>query len=287
MLVARTKKELLDALTPLHTQHRSIGLVPTMGALHSGHASLVAKAREENDVVVTSIFVNPLQFEALGDCDDYRNYPRQLDADVALLEAEGVDVVFAPDVKEMYGPTGLPMLWVRTGEMGERLEGASRPGHFDGVATVVAKLFNLVRPDRAYFGQKDAQQVAVIRRLVRDLDFPLEIRAVPIIRATDGLAESSRNQRLSDTDREAALVLSRVLFDLEERVSTGQPLDIEGARAQLRSAEGVRLDHLELVDAATLEPLTVTGALDRPALVVAAIHVGQVRLIDNIELTPR
>ena len=286
MLVARTKNELVNALTTLRDQGRSIGLVPTMGALHSGHASLVATAREENDAVVTSIFVNPLQFEALGDCDDYRNYPRQLDADVALLEAEGVDVVFAPDVEEMYGPTGLPMLWVRTGEMGQRLEGASRPGHFDGVATVVAKLFNLVRPDRAYFGQKDAQQVAVIRRLVEDLDFPLEIRAVPIIRAADGLAESSRNQRLSETDRKAALVLSRVLFELQQQVHNGDSLDIEGARAQLRSTEGVRLDHLELVDAATLEPLTVSGALDRPALVVAAIHVGPVRLIDNIELHP-
>lgn len=285
MLIARTKKELAHALDAAHASNRSIGLVPTMGALHSGHASLVKKARAENDAVVTSIFVNPLQFEALGDCDDYRNYPRQLDADVALLREAGADIVFAPTVEEMYGPTGLPLLWVRTGEMGDRLEGASRPGHFDGVATVVAKLFNLVRPDRAYFGQKDAQQVAVIRRLVADLDFQLDIRAVPIIRAADGLAESSRNQRLSHTDRANALVLSRVLFALDERVKAGQPLDIDAARAQLRDAEGVRLDHLELVDAATLEPLTV-AVLDRPALVVAAIHVGPVRLIDNIELDP-
>ncbi|GAB3593515.1 Pantothenate synthetase [Corynebacterium faecale] len=286
MLIARTKKELAAALAEIRSHHRSIGLVPTMGALHSGHASLVAAAREENDAVVASIFVNPLQFEALGDCDDYRNYPRQLDADLSLMEAEGVDVVFAPEVEEMYGPTGVPLLWVRTGAMGERLEGASRPGHFDGVATVVAKLFNLVRPDRAYFGQKDAQQVAVIRRLVADLDFPLDIRAVPIIRAADGLAESSRNQRLSDTDRTAALALPRVLSTLAERAAGNQPLDIEGARAQLRNADGVRLDHLELVDAATLEPLAVSGALDRPALVVAAIHVGAVRLIDNGELIP-
>lgn len=285
MLVARTKKELFSALSSFRGDGRSIGLVPTMGALHSGHASLVKKARAENDAVVTSIFVNPLQFEALGDCDDFRNYPRQPDADVALLREAGADIVFAPTVEEMYGPTGLPLLWVRTGEMGDRLEGASRPGHFDGVATVVAKLFNLVQPDRAYFGQKDAQQVAVIRRLVADLDFHLDIRAVPIIRAADGLAESSRNQRLSHTDRANALALSRVLFALDERVKAGQPLDIDAARAQLRDAEGVRLDHLELVDAATLAPLTV-DVLDRPALVVAAIHVGAVRLIDNIELDP-
>ena len=286
MLIARTKKELATALAEIRSHNRSIGLVPTMGALHSGHASLMATAREENDAVVASVFVNPLQFEALGDCDDYRNYPRQLDADLSLMEAEGVDVVFAPDVEEMYGPTGLPMLWVRTGAMGERLEGASRPGHFDGVATVVAKLFNLIRPDRAYFGQKDAQQVAVIRRLVADLEFPLDICAVPIIRAADGLAESSRNQRLSTADRRAALTLPRVLTELANRAAGNQPLDIEGARAQLRDADGVRLDHLELVDAATLAPLAVSGALDRPALVVAAIHVGAVRLIDNCELFP-
>lgn len=282
MQVITGRQELVDALRGV----TSVGLVPTMGALHSGHARLVRAARAENDTVVTSIFVNPLQFEALGDCDDYRNYPRQLDADLALLAAEGVDIVFAPAVEEMY-PDGLPLLWVRTGAMGATLEGASRPGHFDGVATVVAKLFNLVRPARAYFGQKDAQQVAVVRRLVADLDIPVEIRPVPIIRAADGLAESSRNQRLSTTDRGHALVLPRVLAALRERARTGVALDVEGARAELSAAPGVRLDHLEIVDPATLEPLGVTGVLDRPALVVAAVHVGAVRLIDNIELDPR
>lgn len=282
MQVITGRQELVDALRGV----TSVGLVPTMGALHSGHARLVRAARAENDTVVTSIFVNPLQFEALGNCDDYRNYPRQLDADLALLAAEGVDIVFAPAVEEMY-PDGLPLLWVRTGAMGATLEGASRPGHFDGVATVVAKLFNLVRPARAYFGQKDAQQVAVVRRLVADLDIPVEIRPVPIIRAADGLAESSRNQRLSTTDRGHALVLPRVLAALRERARTGVALDVEGARAELSAAPGVRLDHLEIVDPATLEPLGVTGVLDRPALVVAAVHVGAVRLIDNIELDPR
>lgn len=281
MLVATTKKALFDALS----QHTSIGLVPTMGALHQGHASLIKQARRENDTVVASIFVNPLQFQDLGDCDDYRNYPRQLDEDFALLESEGVDIVFAPSVEEMY-PGGVPLVWARTGSIGSKLEGASRPGHFDGVATVVAKLFNLVRPDRAYFGQKDAQQVAVIRRLVADLDIPVEIRPVPIIRGADGLAESSRNQRLSASERAQALVLPEVLHELEMRVKAGEPLRVEEARARLSEADGVQLDHLEIVDPATLEPLQVTGILDTPALVVAAIFVGPVRLIDNIELTP-
>lgn len=285
MQIARTKKELLSALGSARSTGSSIGLVPTMGALHSGHASLVARAREDNDVVVASIFVNPLQFEALGDCDDYRNYPRQLNTDVELLTAEGVDIVFAPTVEEMYGPTGLPMLWVRTGQMGEQLEGASRPGHFDGVATVVAKLFNLVRPDRAYFGQKDAQQVAVIRRLVADLDFPLEMCAVPIIRGADGLAESSRNQRLSEQDRSNALVLPQALMTLKERSISGAPLEVENLRELIDAAPGVRLDHLEIVDAATLQPVS-TEVLTAPALAVAAIHVGSVRLIDNVELFP-
>lgn len=279
MQVATTKQALIDAL--LH--HKSVGLVPTMGALHSGHASLVKAARAENDTVVASIFVNPLQFEALDDCDDYRNYPRQLDADLALLEEAGVDIVFAPDVEEMY-PGGLPLVWARTGSIGTKLEGASRPGHFDGVATVVAKLFNLVRPDRAYFGQKDAQQVAVIRRLVADLDIPVEIRPVPIIRGADGLAESSRNQRLSADQRAQALVLPQVLSGLQRRKAAGEALDIQGARDTLASADGVRLDHLEIVDPATLEPLEIDGLLTQPALVVGAIFVGPVRLIDNIEL---
>lgn len=286
MQIIETKQELFNALSSAHSTGSSIGLVPTMGALHTGHASLMGIAREENNLVVASIFVNPLQFEALGDCDDYRNYPRQLEADFALLEAEGVDVVFAPTVGEMYGPTGLPMLWVRTGAMGEQLEGASRPGHFDGVATVVAKLFNLVRPDRAYFGQKDAQQVAVLRRLVADLDIPLEIRAVPIIRGADGLAESSRNQRLSEQDRTDALILPQALEALKERSIKGLPLEVDALRTLIDAAPGVRLDHLEIVDAATLAPVS-EEVLTAPALAVAAIHVGAVRLIDNVELFPQ
>ncbi|MFC6147072.1 pantoate--beta-alanine ligase [Corynebacterium nasicanis] len=278
-VVARTVAQLRSAVADLEG---SVGLVPTMGALHSGHGRLVSLAAEENGSVVVSIFVNPLQFSDLGDCDDYRHYPRDLDADVAFLESLGVDVVFAPTVEEMY-PGGLPQVWVRSGEMGERLEGASRPGHFDGVTTVVAKLFHLVRPDRAYFGEKDAQQLAIIQRMVADLNVDLRIRPVPIIRGADGLAESSRNQHLSSEAREQALVLPRTLAALRERAAAGEPLDVEGARAALRGAEGVELDHLEVVDAATLLPVTEVGD---GALVVAAIHVGGTRLIDNVRLLP-
>jgi len=278
-VVARTVAQLRSAVADLQG---SVGLVPTMGALHEGHGRLVSLAAEENSSVVVSIFVNPLQFTDLGDCDDFRHYPRDLDKDVAFLEKLGVDVVFAPTDEAMY-PDGLPQVWVRAGEMGERLEGASRPGHFDGVTTVVAKLFQLIQPDRAYFGEKDAQQLAIIQRMVMDLDFPLQIRPVPIIRGADGLAESSRNQHLTPEAREQALVLPRTLAALRDRAAAGEPLDVEGAREALRSAEGVELDHLEVVDAATLLPVSEVGA---GALAVAAIHVGGTRLIDNVRLLP-
>ena len=252
----------------------TVGLVPTMGALHDGHASLVRRAREENDTVVCSVFVNPLQFTDLGDCEDYRAYPRTLDADTALLDSLGVDAVFAPSVEEMY-PGGTPRVWVRTGEMGSVLEGASRPGHFDGVATVVSKLFHLVAPDRAYFGQKDAQQVAIIRRLVADLDVPLEIVSAPIVRAADGVAESSRNARLSPAEREQAVALSQALFALRDGAS------LDEASAQLASSPGVTVDYLTVVDPATLKPV---DAQHRPALALVAAQVGPVRLIDNLVL---
>ncbi len=278
-VVARTVAQLRSAVADLQG---SVGLVPTMGALHEGHGRLVSLAAEENTSVVVSIFVNPLQFTDLGDCDDFRHYPRDLDKDVAFLEKLGVDVVFAPTDEAMY-PDGLPQVWVRAGEMGERLEGASRPGHFDGVTTVVAKLFQLIQPDRAYFGEKDAQQLAIIQRMVADLDFPLQIRPVPIIRGADGLAESSRNQHLTPEAREQALVLPRTLSALRDRAAAGAPLDIEGAREALRSAAGVELDHLEVVDTATLLPVSEVGP---GALAVAAIQVGGTRLIDNVRLLP-
>ena len=285
--VARTAAELRAALAEFPGASR--GLVPTMGALHSGHGSLVELARGHNDLVVVSVFVNPLQFEDLGDCDDYRAYPRDLQRDVEFLRGLGADVVFAPTVEEMY-PDGAPQIWVRTGEMGSRLEGASRPGHFDGVATVVAKLFQLTRPDRAYFGQKDAQQVAVIQRMVADLDFNVEVVPAPIVRAPDGIAESSRNQRLSPAERNHALALSQALFTLQEQVAAGDALDVAGVRSELIAAKGVKLDYLEVVDPGTLAPLadaSLTRPLQRPALALVAAQVGPVRLIDNLRLTPR
>lgn len=271
-VVARTIGQLRAAVAELPG---AVGLVPTMGALHDGHGQLVSLAAGENTSVVVSIFVNPLQFTDLGDCDDYRHYPRDLDKDVAFLESLGVDVVFAPAVEEMY-PDGLPQVWVRAGEMGERLEGASRPGHFDGVTTVVAKLFHLVRPDRAYFGEKDAQQLAIIERMVADLTLPVTVRPVPIIRGADGLAESSRNQHLTARAREQALILPRTLAAL----AAGE-VTLDKARARLAGAEGVELDHLEVVDPATLLPAAHPGPGD---LAVAAIHVGGTRLIDNRRL---
>ncbi|MCQ1986351.1 pantoate--beta-alanine ligase [Arthrobacter sp. zg-Y844] len=262
----------------------SLALVPTMGALHEGHASLMGAARADNDVVTASVFVNPLQFD---DPADLERYPRTLDADLELLGRAGVDLVFAPSEAEMY-PGGAPLVRVSAGTMGTRWEGAVRPGHFDGVLTVVAKLFHLAAPPvparfRAYFGQKDAQQVALIRRMVADLNFDVEITGVPIVRAADGLAESSRNRFLDAGQRQAALVLSRALNLLKERAAAGRPLDLPDAVELVSSQPGVELDYFEVVDPQTLEPLTDTAGapLAGTALALLAARVGPVRLIDN------
>ena len=282
----------------------SQGLVPTMGALHEGHAALARTAVEQNDVVVASIFVNPLQF---GDAVDLDRYPRTLEADLALLEEQGVDLAFAPSVEEVY-PGGEPLVRVTSGRLGEKWEGASRPGHFDGALTVVAKLLHYGMPAaglpagsasdasslngslpayRAYFGQKDAQQLALVRRMVADLDFPVEIVGVPTVRAADGLALSSRNRFLSDDEREAALVLSRALSLLEERANAHEPLDLDSALAMVGSQPLVELDYFEVVDPGTLEPLA-ENCRETPfrgeALALIAAKVGPVRLIDNIPL---
>lgn len=267
---------------------RGVGLVPTMGALHEGHARMIDAAREASDVVVVTIFVNPLQF---GDPLDLERYPRTLEADVGLLTERGADLVFAPDLREMY-PSGTPQVWVRTGAMGDALEGVGRPGHFDGVATVVAKLFHAAAPPapvayRAFFGQKDAQQLAIVRRMVRDLDFGVEIVPVPIVRAEDGVALSSRNQLLSGEERAAARVLSRALFGLADQARDGDSVDIEAARDLVRDHPGARLEYLEVVDPETLEPLArhrLSRALDGPALALVAATVGGIRLIDNMVL---
>jgi pantoate--beta-alanine ligase len=247
MKVVRTVAELETA--------PGTGLVPTMGALHEGHRALFRAAGAENDRVVASLFVNPAQFDEQADLDAY---PRDEARDLELAESEGVDVVFAPD--ELY-PEGFAT-WVEPEETGA--EGAARPGHFRGVATVCLKLFNLVRPERAYFGQKDAQQVAVIRRMVRDLNVPVEIRVVPTVRDADGLALSSRNLRLSPEERERALALPRALES-----ATGSPDPVAAARASLN---GLEPDYVEVLD------------LGDAKLLAAAVRVGQTRLIDNILL---
>lgn len=253
-----------------------------MGGLHEGHASLARTARRASDVVVVSIFVNPLQF---GDQADLDRYPRTLDDDLRLLAACGVDVVFAPGVEEMY-PGGEPLVRVSAGRMGEVLEGASRPGHFDGMLTVVAKLLNLGLPGttadyRAYFGEKDAQQLALIRRMVLDLDVPVRIEGVPIVRDADGLALSSRNRFLEHDERSAALVLSRVLRGLQDRASRGEPLDLDSARAEIAAEDLVDLDYLEVVDPSSFAVPGDDGERVGQRLAVVAARVGAVRLIDN------
>jgi pantoate--beta-alanine ligase len=272
----------------------SQGLVPTMGALHEGHAQLARTAVAQNDVVVASIFVNPLQF---GEAADLERYPRTLDADLALLDAEGVDLAFAPGVEEVY-PGGAPLVRITAGPLGEKWEGASRPGHFDGALTVVAKLLHYGIPGtglpgggqpayRAYFGQKDAQQLALVQRMVADLNFPVEIVPVPIVRSAEGLALSSRNSFLSADQREAALVLSRALRLIEERANAHEPLDIESAQELVRSQPLVELDYFDVVDPRTLEPLA-ENCRDTPfrgeGLAIIAAKVGPVRLIDNAPL---
>ncbi len=271
----------------------SQGLVPTMGALHEGHAELARTAVEQNDVAVVSIFVNPLQF---GEAVDLERYPRTLDADLALLDAVGVDLVFAPEVQEVY-PGGEPLVRISAGPIAGKWEGASRPGHFDGALTVVAKLLHFGLPGasggvelpayRAYFGQKDAQQLALVQRMVADLNFPVQIVAVPIVRSADGLALSSRNRFLSAAEREAALVLSRALRLIEDRANANQPLDLESARALVESQPLVELDYFEVVDPLTLEPLA-ENCRDTPfrgeALAIIAATAGPVRLIDNVPL---
>jgi len=259
-----------------------IGLVPTMGALHEGHLSLVRRARADDDTVVVSIFVNPTQF---GPSEDYARYPRDPDRDLALLRDVGTDLVFMPPVEEMY-PEGFDT-YVEVGKLAQVLEGASRPGHFRGVATVVAKLFNIVQPHRAYFGQKDAQQLAVIRRLTRDLDLPVEVVGLPTVREPDGLAMSSRNAFLSPQERKAALVLYRSLEAAQELWRSGvrDASLIRQRMGELLAAPATgglaRVEYVSVADAETLEEL---GAVDRPALVSLAVRIGKTRLIDNIRL---
>lgn len=279
----RARDELRAALEPQRRAGRTIGLVPTMGYLHEGHLSLLRAARRECDVVVMSLFVNPTQF---GPGEDLDRYPRDERRDLELAAAEGVDLVFAPPVEEMY-PEGFSTAVEVGGHLTSVLDGdpARRgPGHFRGVTTVVAKLFNLVGPDVAYFGQKDAQQAAVIRRMARDLDFPLRIEVLPTVREPDGLAMSSRNAYLDAAERERAAAIPRALRAVERAAAAG-PLDAALAvgRRELEAA-GIEPEYLEARDAETLEE--VTAAAGRPVLVAVAARVGSARLIDNLVIRP-
>ena len=254
----------------------TVGLVPTMGALHEGHLSLVRAAKASCDRVIATIFVNPTQF---GPNEDLGKYPRTFEADCALLEREGVDLLFAPGVAEMY-PEG-ETTRVIVGPVADRLDGASRPGHFTGVSTVVAKLFHIASPDRAFFGQKDAAQVAVLRRMVRDLNSDLEIVVEPIVREPDGLAMSSRNRYLSPAERQQALALSRALAAVASAYAAGErqtPSLLRRAHAVLSVEKDIRVDYLALVDPQTLLPLKEAGP---GTLLAVAAFVGSTRLIDN------
>lgn len=277
-LLVRTPDELRRALDG----RGRVGLVPTMGALHGGHRTLVRLAREKAETVVVSVFVNPLQF---GPDEDLDRYPRDLPADVRVCAQEGVDVVFAPEVETMYPAE--QMVTVDAGAMGERLEGASRPGHFTGVLTVVTKLFQLVRPHLAVFGEKDAQQIALVRRMVVDLNLPVEIVGAPTLRDADGLASSSRNVYLDDAQRESALALSRALRAGAEATSDGADGVREAARSVLEEAAKatppVELDYLALVDPATFAE--ASSEHRGSAVLAVAARVGPTRLIDNVSVS--
>jgi len=258
-----------------------VGFVPTMGALHRGHGRLIEVAREHSDAVVVSIFVNPLQFDRKDDLD---RYPRTLDADLRICNELGVDCVFAPGVNEMYPVE--PLCTVTVKRLTDNLCGRFRPGHFDGVATVVSKLFDIVQPDDAYFGEKDAQQLAVIRRLVVDLNMPIEIVGVETVREDDGLAMSSRNTRLSPAERSQAIVLYRALREAERIIADGERdarVVERRAAAAIPSDASLRLEYLDVVDPVELQPVdTIAGTV----LVAGALWVGHTRLIDNVTYTP-
>ena len=271
--IVRTRAELRDALA---SAPRPIGLVPTMGWLHAGHRALIARARAENATTVVSIFVNPRQF---GDPADLERYPRNEARDVAISGEEGADLVFAPSVEEVYPPGNDTT--VHVGAVAQPLEGAARPGHFDGVATVVAILFNLVGADRAYFGQKDAQQLLVIRRMAADLAIPIEVVAHPTVRDPEGLAMSSRNVHLSPSERAAAPVLRRALLAAREAWANGErSADVlrTRMRAELATEPLAEPDYVSVADASTLAELET---VDGPALLSMAVRLGPTRLIDN------
>ena len=274
MQVTKTVEETRKQIKQWKKEGKTIGLVPTMGFLHEGHASLIRKCREQNDIVVVSDFVNPTQF---GPNEDLEAYPRDFERDSKLCESLGADLIFAPSPEDMYHD---PHAFVSIDTLSETLCGKTRPIHFKGVSTVVTKLFHIVAPDRAYFGEKDAQQLAIIRKMVKDLNFDIEIVGCPIVREEDGLAKSSRNTYLNDKERQAALCLSRAVKTGKEVIYTGADAKevLNPMKAIIEAEPLARIDYVMMVDALTMQPIEKA---DRDVLVAMAVYIGKTRLIDN------
>ena len=274
MQVTKTVEETRKQIKQWKKEGKTIGLVPTMGFLHEGHASLIRKCREQNDIVVVSDFVNPTQF---GPNEDLEAYPRDFERDSKLCESLGADLIFHPEPKDMYHD---PHAFVSIDTLSETLCGKTRPIHFKGVCTVVTKLFHIVAPDRAYFGEKDAQQLAIIRKMVKDLNFDIEIVGCPIVREEDGLAKSSRNTYLNDKERQAALCLSRAVKTGKEVIYTGADAKevLNSMKAIIEAEPLARIDYVMMVDALTMQPIEKA---DRDVLVAMAVYIGKTRLIDN------
>lgn len=280
MRIVKTVEELRAIVKQAKREGKSVGFVPTMGYLHEGHLSLMRQCKKENQLNVASVFVNPTQF---GPNEDLDAYPRDFDRDVQLMESVGMDIAFFPEVDEMY-PEGASTFVDVEGTITKRLCGASREGHFKGVTTIVSKLFHIVAPDKAYFGQKDAQQVAVIEKMVRDLNFDVQIIPCPIVREEDGLALSSRNVYLSDQERQDALILSKTLFEARDRILKGEK-DARKLKAyiyeNISAVETTHIDYVEVVSAHTLEEIE---CIEGDILMAVAVWVGKPRLIDNVRL---
>lgn len=274
MKTAKTVEELRNLVKHCKAEGKSIGLVPTMGFLHKGHGSLIKKAREENDFVIVSDFVNPIQF---GPNEDLESYPRDFDADCKLCESLGADLIFHPEPSEMYQN---PHTTVDISLLSDGLCGSKRPGHFRGVCTVVSKLFNISKADRAYFGQKDAQQLAIIKKMVKDLNFDVEVIGCPIVREEDGLAMSSRNTYLNEAERKAALCLSKAIFAGKDAIHKGMKVcELQSLMSRIITCEPMaKIDYLSVVDLENLQPLE---EIHEPVLVAMAVYIGKTRLIDN------
>ncbi len=279
MKIITTISEVRAMVTAWRQEGKTVGFVPTMGFLHEGHASLIQRAVAENDKVVVSTFVNPTQF---GPTEDLEAYPRDEARDAALCESLGAHIMFRPEPTEMYDN---PKVSVVVKDMNEHLCGVSRPIHFHGVCTVVTKLFNIVTPDKAYFGEKDAQQLAIIRKMVKDLNMPLEIVGCPIVREADGLAKSSRNTYLSPAEREAALCLSRSIFYGQDHIKVGlKAAELEEAMKDIIAKEPMAtIEYVKVVDALTMEDVET---IEQPVLVAMAVYIGKTRLIDNFSFNP-